>query len=66
MSFIFRYARSDDSDSVRALVHSVLGEYDLEFDAADTDADLIDVHASYEARGGVFYVVESQAGAVVG
>jgi GNAT superfamily N-acetyltransferase len=62
----FRNATSADSAFVRALVESVLREYGLAFEADDTDADLNDLQASYECRGGVFYVVECPAGAIVG
>jgi putative acetyltransferase len=62
----FRTARSEDSAAIRALVESVLREYGLPFDAADTDADLADVQASYEDRGGVLYVVEAPAREIVG
>jgi putative acetyltransferase len=64
--YSFRHATFEDSAAVQALVESVLREYGLAFDADDTDADLADLQANYEGRGGVFYVVESQAGAVVG
>jgi putative acetyltransferase len=64
--YSFRHARSEDSAAIRALVESVLREYGLPFDADGADADLADVQASYEGRGGVLYVVESPAGAIAG
>ena len=64
--YSFRHARSEDSGPAAALVESVLREYGLAFEADDTDADLNDLQASYEGRGGAFYVVESSAGAIVG
>jgi putative acetyltransferase len=64
--YSFRPARSADSAAVRAVVQSVLREYGLEFDAGDTDADLEDVEACYNRRGGVFHVVESPSGLIVG
>lgn len=65
-TYSFRSARSVDSAAVRAVVESVLREYGLEFDADNTDTDLADVEASYAGRGGVFHVVESPAGSIVG
>jgi putative acetyltransferase len=62
----FRNARSEDSAAVRALVERVLSEYSLDFDPADTDADLKDLKNSYECRGGVFHVIEAAGGAIVG
>ena len=64
--YTLRHATFEDSAVVRALVASVLREYGLTFDADGTDADLADLQASYESRGGVFYVVKSPAGAIVG
>jgi putative acetyltransferase len=64
--YTFRSACSKDSAAVRAIVASVLREYGLEFDVAGTDADLANLEANFERRGGVFYVVESQAGDIVG
>jgi putative acetyltransferase len=64
--YSLRDATSDDSAAIRQLVESVLREYCLAFDPDDTDADLADVQASYEGRGGVFYVVQLPAGPIVG
>jgi putative acetyltransferase len=64
--YSFRNATSEDSGPIRALVEAVLREYGLAFEANDTDADLADVQANYEGRGGVFYVVDDSAGAIVG
>jgi putative acetyltransferase len=64
--YSIRPSRFVDSAAVRAVVESVLREYGLEFDADNTDADLADVEASYAGRGGVFHVVESPAGTIVG
>jgi putative acetyltransferase len=64
--YSFRPARSADSAAVLAVVESVLREYGLEFDAENTDTDLADVEASYAGRGGVFHVVESRSGSIVG
>jgi putative acetyltransferase len=44
----------------------VLAEYGLEPDPEGTDADLADLEASYWKNGGVFHVVESPDGVVVG
>ena len=55
-----------DGRAVRELVARVLGEFDLPLDTAGTDADLLDVEASYRAGGGEFWVVEDGTGRIVG
>ena len=64
--YTFRPACSVDDAAVRAVVESVLREYGLEFDADSTDADLADIPANYEGRGGAFQIIESHDGSVVG
>lgn len=66
MPFQLREFQPADSGAVRALVASVLQEYRLNMDAADTDADLEDIETSYPRRGGVFRVLTDESGTVVG
>jgi putative acetyltransferase len=64
--YTFRPARAEDSSAVRAVVAAVLHEYGLEFDAANSDADLADIPTHYASRRGAFQIVESPAGGIVG
>ena len=66
MPFQLRDASPSDGSAIRSIVGSVLHEYRLRADPADTDADLQDVKASYVDRGGVFRVLIDETGAVVG
>lgn len=61
-----RAATNDDADAIRELVFGVLAEYGLRPDPGGTDSDLDDIEASYLARGGIFDVIEDDAGRVVG
>ena len=61
-----RPATNADCDSVRSLVFTVLAEYGLKPDPASTDADLKDIEQSYLSRGGVFYVLETKDGSIIG
>lgn len=61
-----RPATNHDAKDVKDLVFTVLGEYGLEPDPDQTDADLEDIEESYYARGGAFYVLETQAGEIIG
>jgi putative acetyltransferase len=61
-----RPATNADGTAVRELVFGVLREYGLKPDPADTDADLNDLEASYPARGGLFDVLETSDGRIVG
>jgi putative acetyltransferase len=56
----------EDSAAVGLLVATVLSEYGLQFDSDETDDDLGDLQTNYEGRGGVFQVVESANGLIVG
>jgi putative acetyltransferase len=47
-------------------VYGVLKEYGLKPDPAATDIDLKDIEQSYFQRGGVFYVLEEEDGAIIG
>ena len=62
----FRDARKGDEAAVQAVVARVLKEYGLAADPAATDADLADLTASYFDRGGVFRVLVSDDGTIVG
>src|SRR5712692_4033583 len=62
----FRDARKGDEAAVQARVASVLNEYRLARDPGATDADLADLKASYLDRGGVFRVLVSGGGTIVG
>src|SRR5438132_1247743 len=61
-----RAATNGDTDKIRELVFGVLAEYGLKGDPDGTDSDLNDIEANYIARGGLFDVVETEDGKVVG
>ena len=63
---LVRVARPADFDAIRRIVATVLAEYGLACSPADADRDLVDIHASYFARGGLFDVAVDAAGGVVG
>ena len=65
-SYQLRDARPADGNAIRMIVESVLHEYRLSADPADTDADLQNVTDSYQKRGGVFRVLIDETGAIVG
>ena len=64
--FSLREAAPADAPAIRAVVFTVLEEYGLSPSPSSTDADLDDIIASYAARGGLFRVITSADGAVVG
>lgn len=64
--FHYRDARRGEEAAIQALVVTVLNEYGLAPDAANTDADLADLSASYFDRGGVFRVLLGPEGRVMG
>ena len=64
--FRFRDAARGDEPAIRAVVTAVLAEFGLRPDYGTTDIDLADVQASYVTPGGVFRVLLSPSGAVVG
>ncbi len=47
-----------DEEAVFHIVKEVLGEYGLETNPEETDADLADIEASYLDPGGVFRILE--------
>jgi putative acetyltransferase len=61
-----RPANNKDCQGVANLVYTVLEEYNLKPDPDATDADLKDIEWSYFERGGVFYVLQEKAGAIIG
>ncbi len=61
-----RSAVNADCQSVQNLVFSVLREYGLEPDLAETDRDIADIEANYTNRGGVFELLETSGGELVG
>lgn len=62
--FAIRPASNADSAKVRALIFTVLEEYDLEPAPKTTDRDLDDLEGFYE--GGSFDVIETPDGDIVG
>jgi putative acetyltransferase len=61
-----RLAKNKDCCSIASLVYSILGEYGLKPDPVCTDADIKDVELSYFDRGGVFFVLETEDGSIIG
>ncbi len=63
---VIRDAVAGDESAVQAVVFSVLREYGLKPDPADTDADLGDLQSFYVNRAGTFRIVTDAAGHIVG
>ncbi len=61
-----RRASNKDCEEVTRLVYGILKEYGLKPDPQATDADLEDIERSYFKRGGMFFVLEDQDGAIIG
>lgn len=61
-----REAMDIDRERVIALVSAVLEEYDLAPDLETTDSDLENIEANYLKRGGLFELLEDQAGNLLG
>jgi len=59
-----RPATNADKDAVKALIFSILNEYDLEPAPKTTDKDLDDLEGFYS--GGVFDVLETLDGDIIG
>lgn len=55
--FKIRPASNEDSEHIKNLIFSILGEYGLSSDPETTDKDLDDIEASYTHNKGVFDVV---------
>ncbi len=61
-----RSAINADCQNIQNLVFSVLREYGLEPDLPGTDRDIADIEANYTNRGGVFELLETMDGELVG
>ncbi len=61
-----RDVRPEDGPVVRELVYRVLREHGLSPAPGSTDADLEDLQASYQSRGGLFRVLVDADGTIVG
>ncbi|MBD0372032.1 MAG: GNAT family N-acetyltransferase [Pyrinomonadaceae bacterium] len=61
-----RAATNNDVERVKQLVFTTLREYELSPDPETTDADLMDIEASYLKRGGTFEVIEDAVGNLLG
>jgi len=62
----FRSATNSDGAAIQNLVFSVLREYNLEPDPTGTDADLSDIELNYIERGGIFEILETHEGEMLG
>jgi putative acetyltransferase len=63
---IVRSATNDDCERIQSLVFGVLGEYGLSPDTENTDRDISDIEKHYTARGGVFEIIETADGRLLG
>jgi len=63
---VLRAGSNDDREPVTRLVFGVLEEYGLVSDHKGTDSDLQDIEGEYARRGGLFDVLETSAGEIVG
>lgn len=61
-----REARPADAAAIRAIVSETLAEFGFGVEPSGTDADLADVPASYQDRGGVFRVIVDEDDRIVG
>jgi putative acetyltransferase len=61
-----RAATNRDVERVKELVFTTQHEYGLPPDPETTDADLADIEASYFKTGGMFEVLEDEAGNLLG
>jgi putative acetyltransferase len=62
-----RMVREDDVPAVVDLVRETLAEFALRFgEGSTTDAELLGLPSSYDARGGAFWVAVDGGGSVVG
>lgn len=61
-----RPAGNQDRPAIERLVFGTLREFNLAPDPAETDADLGDIEAAYQKRGGCFDVLVSDNGEIVG
>jgi N-acetylglutamate synthase-like GNAT family acetyltransferase len=63
---IIRSASNADCERVQNLVFGILCEYGLEPDLNGTDRDIADIEAHYLTRGGIFELIENEAGELLG
>lgn len=63
---IIRSATNSDCERVQNLVFGVLREYDLEPDLQGTDRDIADIETHYIKRGGIFELIETANGELLG
>jgi putative acetyltransferase len=63
---LIRSATNADCERVQNLVFGILREYGLEPDLNGTDRDIADIEAHYTTRGGVFELIENEAGELLG
>jgi putative acetyltransferase len=61
-----REAVPADSDAIRAIVAETLAEFGFPLESSGVDADLDDIRAAYQQRGGAFRVLVDDGDAVVG
>ena len=61
-----RPASNQDHRAIEALVFGVLREFNITPDPEGTDADLRDIEATYQNRGGFFDVLVTDNGEIVG
>jgi putative acetyltransferase len=60
-----RDAAAVDGDAIRALVTETLAEFGFPLELMGADADLADIAASYQDRGGTFRVVVAEDGVTI-
>jgi N-acetylglutamate synthase-like GNAT family acetyltransferase len=63
---IIRSASNADCERVQNLVFGILCEYGLKPDLNGTDRDIADIEAHYLTRGGIFELIENEAGELLG
>lgn len=63
---MIRPATNADCQRVQDLVFGVLAEYGLASDLNETDRDLTDIEGYYTDRGGVFELIETADGRLLG
>ena len=63
---VIRSATNADAEAIKNLIFGVLREYNLKPEPCGTDSDLDDIEASYIKRGGIFEVLETPGGKLLG
>ncbi len=61
-----RSASNGDCERVQNLVFGILREYGLKPDLNGTDKDIADIEGHYTNRGGIFEIIENEAGELLG